>query len=261
MINIAATIRWKGYSPTDLSPKSHARIWAVCDVCNTGRWVDKSAYRDRCFRCSHPGRPRKRITKLCKQCGAEIETVPSLADRKQFCSRTCAAKWKSIAMNGSGNHFYGKKHNEASCQKIKDNHADVKGINNPMHGVRLLGENNGNWKGGITSANALFYRSDEYKQWRRTIFIRDRWTCQECGARRTRIHSHHILPYRDWKAPCYSLNVNNGITLCAKCHGNVRYKEYTMFNKYFDIANGITPHRPDISNDTPIHLIEKEETI
>ncbi len=52
MINREATIRWKGYDPTDLRPRSHKRIWANCDICNKGRWISMDGYRDLCQSCS-----------------------------------------------------------------------------------------------------------------------------------------------------------------------------------------------------------------
>jgi len=51
MINIEATIRWKGYDPNDLKPHSGKRVWANCDECGNGRWVSKGSYKDLCFKC------------------------------------------------------------------------------------------------------------------------------------------------------------------------------------------------------------------
>ena len=52
MINRKVTIRWKGYDPDDLSPKSNRRVWANCDDCGHGRWASKDSYRDLCGSCS-----------------------------------------------------------------------------------------------------------------------------------------------------------------------------------------------------------------
>lgn len=53
MINREATIRWKGYDPDELSPKSGKRVWANCDRCGKGRWVSKDQYFDLCFKCAN----------------------------------------------------------------------------------------------------------------------------------------------------------------------------------------------------------------
>ncbi len=42
----------------------------------------------------------------------------------------------------------GSKHTEETREKIRKNHADVSGKNNPMHGKRLYAARNGHWKGG-----------------------------------------------------------------------------------------------------------------
>ena len=47
------------------------------------------------------------------------------------------------------------------------------------------GENNNNWKGGISKINKtirqLIMETIEYKNWRRKIFERDDYTCVKCG--------------------------------------------------------------------------------
>lgn len=53
MINIEATIRWKGYAPDDLSHGSSKRVWANCEKCGDGRWVEMKQYRDYCKSCSN----------------------------------------------------------------------------------------------------------------------------------------------------------------------------------------------------------------
>lgn len=72
------------------------------------------------------------------------------------------------------------------------------------------------WRGGITSKNIHIRNSSEYKQWRRDVFIRDEFTCQECGKKHVYIMAHHIKSFS--KHPKLRLDVNNGQTLCDECH-------------------------------------------
>lgn len=70
----------------------------------------------------------------------------------------------------------------------------------------------------------------EYRQWRSDIFTRDNFTCQSCGEMGGRLHAHHLKPLskivEDNKInnlkqgmDCQELwNINNGVTLCIKCH-------------------------------------------
>lgn len=80
-----------------------------------------------------------------------------------------------------------------------------------------------NWKGGITAENCKIRNSPEYKEWRKLVFRRDKWTCVQCGFRstgkvdgRSDIEADHIQPFADF--PELRFDVSNGRTLCVACH-------------------------------------------
>lgn len=56
----------------------------------------------------------------------------------------------------------------------------------------------------------------EYKEWRRNVFKRDDYTCQECKQRGKRINADHIKPWAMFPDLRYELK--NGRTLCVSCH-------------------------------------------
>lgn len=56
----------------------------------------------------------------------------------------------------------------------------------------------------------------EYIDWRNTVYERDDYTCQECGAKGGKLNAHHIVRWVDDKSLRYA--VKNGITLCVPCH-------------------------------------------
>lgn len=64
-------------------------------------------------------------------------------------------------------------------------------------------------------------RSAEYKEWRKAVFERDNYTCQLCGVRGVRLNAHHKKPF----ATFHNLrtDINNGITLCERCHRKVHH--------------------------------------
>jgi len=72
------------------------------------------------------------------------------------------------------------------------------------------------WKGGKTSEARTLKNSKEYKQWRFSVFTRDDYTCQSCGARGGYLHAHHIKPKTLF--PALMFLVSNGQTLCVPCH-------------------------------------------
>ena len=226
MINREATIRWKGYDPSDLCVGSHKRVWATCGKCGRGRWISKRRAHRACAHCSPCGGgthteegkailsdiAKKRVgtlnpnwrggnvTKICPVCGTSFVIPPHDQNRRKCCSRKCSA----IA-----------------------------------HRSRMAGEQNPAWMGGVAPEASLFRTSTDYAMWRQSVFERDAFTCQECNRHGGNLNAHHIVPYNDWKDSQYSLNLMNGITLCEQCHRKTYSREYEFFSKYFDIANGV----------------------
>lgn len=56
----------------------------------------------------------------------------------------------------------------------------------------------------------------DYNEWRYAVYERDDYICQICGARYCMIHAHHIRKQSLY--PDLILDINNGITMCRKCH-------------------------------------------
>lgn len=91
----------------------------------------------------------------------------------------------------------------------------------------ISGSKNNKWKGGISKLKPYkHYKNLEYKIWRRNVFERDDYTCQNCGVKSGNgfavvIHPHHIKGYTDYPAQRYE--VDNGITLCVPCHHQLHW--------------------------------------
>lgn len=81
--------------------------------------------------------------------------------------------------------------------------------------LQIRGEKHPLWNGGSTLRQQQ-RTSLEAKQWRKAIFERDNYTCQECGVRGGHLHVDHIKP---WCAfPELRFELSNGRVLCIECH-------------------------------------------
>jgi hypothetical protein len=81
---------------------------------------------------------------------------------------------------------------------------------------KMTGSNSPNWKGGITPENQRVRTSATYKEWRKSVFERDNYTCQKCGKRGGELHAHHIRSFAT--NPKLRTDLKNGTTLCLHCH-------------------------------------------
>ena len=63
----------------------------------------------------------------------------------------------------------------------------------------------------------------EYQGWRKAVFERDDYTCQMCGARGCELNAHHIMPFAGH--PSLRYEIDNGVTLCKRCHKEVHADE------------------------------------
>jgi 5-methylcytosine-specific restriction endonuclease McrA len=54
-----------------------------------------------------------------------------------------------------------------------------------------------------------------YKKWRKAVFTRDDFKCQNCGSKKN-LEAHHIEPFS--VSPDLMYIVDNGLTLCKDCH-------------------------------------------
>ena len=57
--------------------------------------------------------------------------------------------------------------------------------------------------------------STKLKDWKNQVFLRDNWTCTECGQHRY-VQVHHIKSWKEY--PELRFVVSNGTTLCPKHH-------------------------------------------
>jgi hypothetical protein len=94
----------------------------------------------------------------------------------------------------------------------------------------LHGAGNPQWRGGTTALGPKIRQLSAYRVWRRAVFVRENFTCQDCGIRGCRldaehhrtfasiIHDFNVRSVEDALACDALWDVSNGKALCRKCH-------------------------------------------
>lgn len=139
--------------------------------------------------------------------------------RKKELSDKLKAKYKSgefIHPKG----MLGKHHTEESKKIMRD---------------KRMGNKSGFWKGGKTTLRQKILNLPKYKKWRLDIFKRDNYICQDCG--KAGVEAHHKINFSviikknkiktiNQAISCKALwNLDNGKTLCSKCHHKITHSK------------------------------------
>jgi 5-methylcytosine-specific restriction endonuclease McrA len=134
----------------------------------------------------------------CQVCDGLFEVIRFRRDRAKCCSLRCLGIYNSI-MNSGENHY--------------------------------------NWKGGRTIIHDRLRRSQKYRIWRKQVFERDNYRCQQCDKPGPGLQPHHVHPFEMSKIVDYLQEIHGtknlfreatnfellwnpsiGKTLCIGCH-------------------------------------------
>lgn len=187
----------------------------------------------------------------CSDCGREIGYQAIRCNscaNKITSAKPRSEKWKQKRSERmlKNNPFKGKCLTEEHKQKLKENHPDISGENNPnwkggkqsnycvdcgkeivnryakrCKSCAYSGERHYNWQGGKSP-----YPIEFNQELRQKIKERDDYTCQNCGLTEEehlmvwgRILSVHHIDYNKKNS-----QENNLITLCESCHKRANYR-------------------------------------
>lgn len=161
-------------------------------------------------------------TKACLECSSEIKlTIKRDIVRKKFCSYSCRQ-------------IYFHKHDPRYKQNWK---TTIALSNNPESNKKKSrpGKLNGRY---LKDRNKIKSPRSRYEctEWRKQVFERDNYTCQECGSRGGRLNADHIKPWCIF--PELRFDINNGRTLCIKCHKKTDTYGWKMINILRKSNNG-----------------------
>lgn len=163
--------------------------------------------------------------KKCEMCPNEFYVSPS--GTKRFCSVTCRAIWTKENKKGEKSHNWkggiSKTNKECEFCEVSfiANMTDVrkgwgKYCSRSCRAKSKTKENSAHWLGGITPENKAIRNSTKYAEWRKSVFERDNFTCQQCFQHGGDLEADHIKRFADYLELRFELS--NGRTLCRKCH-------------------------------------------
>ena len=156
----------------------------------------------------------------CDQCGKEFSKYASHVAKHNFCCRECynqyhAIKNKKRKCPTCGKEFIAKaSEDKYCCRECFDKNRNMQ-----------KGKNHWNWQGGKSLENDK-RDSNEYKAWRLAVYERDNYQCVVCGSK-LKLNAHHKKSWKDY--PHLRYDINNGVTLCEKCH--VLYHQQNGYGK------------------------------
>jgi hypothetical protein len=150
-----------------------------------------------------PWQAKPKTTKVCPTCGSEFQVRPCEM-RVVHCSISCSKKGKPSGRLGM----------TASPETREKQRQAQLGKGGPTHW---------NWKHGK--------RRDRNNAasiaWRNSVYKRDDYTCLNCGVRGGDVQAHHVTPFSE--SPELRYEVDNGVTLCIRCHQAVHGRRFYPF--------------------------------
>lgn len=142
----------------------------------------------------------------CKTCGTQFKTFTHRLKigRGKFCSKRCYVS----SMIGAKQSEKTKRKRSVSLTGRKQS------LQERLN--KSIARKNHDWGVLKTPEKELIRKSIEVRLWREAVFARDSWTCQKCKNRGGNINSHHIENFSE--NPQLRTAIDNGVTLCQKCH-------------------------------------------
>lgn len=192
------------------------------------------------------------LQKKCLTCG-KVYVIAFKYRKQKFCSRKCFHEnvevrqaMSNARLKNPMRYWLGKKRSFKDRRNISK--ATKIAMKDPiiLQKVRKAnlgrcGELANNWQGGRTKIRNLLGSLYKYKEWRKAVFERDNWTCQDCGIKSKKglgytvyLQAHHVkhcwrilqdnnITNSQEAINCNKLwDLDNGMTLCRDCHNKIK---------------------------------------
>lgn len=127
-------------------------------------------------------------------------------------------KWKPFT--GTHCNWVWRKHTEEAKQKMSKaaKWKVISEVTRKKISDKLKWDKSYLWKWWLTEKNHHLRHCIEYREWRLSVFRRDKFICQECKRswKWIVLNADHILPFS--KYPEHRFELSNWRTLCVECH-------------------------------------------
>jgi hypothetical protein len=216
----------------DLKSKSAAKVKVECDYCGKKKIITYKRYTENYFF-------QKEGKYACVKCAIGMlnrldfnilkEMVEKISPGYKLLSKFYKNITTPITIQCDKGHIYKTTYGSVrqGCKCTECNKEKWLGENNPRYNPNLTNEEREKKRDTLENIN-----------WRNHVFERDNYTCLCCGQHSGNINAHHIDGYEWCKEKRY--NIENGVTLCKKCHDKFHYLYgygNNTKNQYFDFIN------------------------
>jgi len=142
----------------------------------------------------------------CDVCGKENLIKYQNIKSNEYICLICLRKSEKNIKNLKQNTLKMKctKRSKETKEKMKNNHKDFSGKNNPNYNPNLTDKGRKQRRHGWGQ-----------NKWKNQIKKHNNFTCQKCGSKEN-LQAHHINNWKNFKEQ--RLDIDNGITLCKDCH-------------------------------------------
>lgn len=167
------------------------------------------------------GEDQTRICPVCKKSYIVPAWRATDPKRGKFCSKACSyigREIKGAFVKGHPDLVPKEKRGHSLETRLK-----MKEVNRKI----AMAKYPDLWKNREHNKRKVEMHRSEYKEWRKSVFERDDYTCQVCNNDNTFLHADHIESWVSNEEKRYVLS--NGVTLCFRCHFKKTYPnaEYT----------------------------------